>query len=88
MLQQTQVKTVIPYFNNFVKKIPNLKALSESSEKKILKRISHHKNKLNFLSLSETIFPYQKPLSRKEFEPYHFSGTPHPKPTKLYPLFG
>jgi len=37
MLQQTQVKTVIPYFNNFVKKIPNLKALSDCSETKILK---------------------------------------------------
>ena len=37
MLQQTQVKTVIPYFNNFVKKIPNLKKLSKSNEKKILK---------------------------------------------------
>ncbi len=37
MLQQTQVKTVIPYFNNFVKKIPNLKALSKSNEKKVLK---------------------------------------------------
>ena len=37
MLQQTQVKTVIPYFNNFVKKIPNLKALSKSNETKILK---------------------------------------------------
>ena len=37
MLQQTQVKTVIPYFNNFVKKIPNLKALSQSSEKKVLR---------------------------------------------------
>ena len=37
MLQQTQVKTVIPYFNNFVKKIPNLKALSKSKEKRILK---------------------------------------------------
>ena len=24
MLQQTQVKTVIPYFENFIKKIPNL----------------------------------------------------------------
>ena len=30
MLQQTQVKTVIPYFNNFVKKIPNLKELSKA----------------------------------------------------------
>ena len=37
MLQQTQVKTVIPYFNNFVKKIPNLKNLSKISEKKVLK---------------------------------------------------
>jgi len=37
MLQQTQVKTVIPYFNNFVKKIPNLKALSKSNEKRVLK---------------------------------------------------
>ena len=37
MLQQTQVKTVIPYFKNFVHKVPSLKSLSESNEKKILK---------------------------------------------------
>ena len=37
MLQQTQVKTVIPYFKNFVKEIPNLKVLSTSSEKQVLK---------------------------------------------------
>ena len=37
MLQQTQVKTVIPYFNNFVEKIPNLTTLSTSNNKKILK---------------------------------------------------
>jgi len=37
MLQQTQVKTVIPYFIKFINKIPNLKVLSTSSEKKILK---------------------------------------------------
>ena len=37
MLQQTQVKTVVPYFKNFVKKIPNLKALSNSNKKKVLK---------------------------------------------------
>ena len=37
MLQQTQVRTVIPYFENFVQKIPNLKILSNCSEKKILK---------------------------------------------------
>ena len=37
MLQQTQVKTVIPYFNNFIKKIPNLDALSNCTNSKILK---------------------------------------------------
>jgi len=37
MLQQTQVKTVIPYFTNFVEKIPNIKALSKSKERQILK---------------------------------------------------
>ena len=37
MLQQTQVKTVIPYFENFVKKIPNLKKLSEVNDKKLMK---------------------------------------------------
>ena len=37
MLQQTQVKTVIPYFKNFVTKIPNLKVLSLNKEKRVLK---------------------------------------------------
>ena len=37
MLQQTQVKTVIPYFENFIKKIPNLKTLSNTSDKKLMK---------------------------------------------------
>ena len=37
MLQQTQVKTVIPYFKNFVKEIPTLRALSKANGKKVLK---------------------------------------------------
>ncbi|MDB4157575.1 A/G-specific adenine glycosylase [Candidatus Pelagibacter sp.] len=37
MLQQTQVKTVIPYFNNFLKYIPNLQSLAKISEAKLLK---------------------------------------------------
>ena len=37
MLQQTQVKTVIPYFNNFLKNIPNLQSLAKVSEAKLLK---------------------------------------------------
>ena len=37
MLQQTQVKTVVPYFNNFIKKIPNLKVLSKINNQKLMK---------------------------------------------------
>ncbi|OUV61496.1 MAG: hypothetical protein CBC88_00200 [Candidatus Pelagibacter sp. TMED128] len=37
MLQQTQVKTVIPYFKKFIKNFKTLKLLSKSSEQKILK---------------------------------------------------
>ena len=37
MLQQTQVKTVIPFFENFIKKFPNLKSLAKSSDQQILK---------------------------------------------------
>ena len=37
MLQQTQVKTVIPYFNNFLKNIPNFQALANVNETKLLR---------------------------------------------------
>ena len=37
MLQQTQVKTVIPYFKNFLKKIPNFQSLAKVNEAKLLK---------------------------------------------------
>ncbi len=37
MLQQTQVVTVIPYFNRFINKIPNLKKLSIIQDKELIK---------------------------------------------------
>ena len=37
MLQQTQVNTVIPYFNKFIKKYPDIYSLSESTEREIMK---------------------------------------------------
>ena len=36
MLQQTQVKTVVPYYKNFIKKFPSQKKLAEASEGQIL----------------------------------------------------
>ena len=37
MLQQTQVKTVIPYFINFIKKIPNLEGLSKVKNETLMR---------------------------------------------------
>ena len=37
MLQQTQVVTVIPFFNRFINKIPNLKKLSKIPDRELIK---------------------------------------------------
>ena len=37
MLQQTRVKTVIPYFNNWINKFPNFELLANSDEDNVLK---------------------------------------------------
>ena len=37
MLQQTQVVTVIPYFNRFIKEAPSLKSLAKINNKKLIK---------------------------------------------------
>ena len=37
MLQQTQVITVVPYFNNFIKDIPDINSLAKINENKLLK---------------------------------------------------
>lgn len=36
MLQQTQVKTVITYYQNFIKRFPNVKSLAEASQDDVL----------------------------------------------------
>jgi len=58
MLQQTQVKTVIPYFNKFTKKFKTLKSLSKTSEKKILKLwegLGYYRRARNLLASSKLL---------------------------------
>ena len=58
MLQQTQVKTVIPYFNNFTNKFKTLRSLSKSNEKKILKMwegLGYYRRARNLLACSKEI---------------------------------
>lgn len=37
MLQQTRVDTVIPFYNNFIKRFPTLKSLADANEDEVLK---------------------------------------------------
>ncbi len=58
MLQQTQVKTVIPYFKKFTKKYRSLKSLSKISEQKILKLwegLGYYRRARNLLASSKLI---------------------------------
>ena len=58
MLQQTQVKTVIPYFNNFTKKFKTLHSLSKSNEKEILKMwegLGYYRRARNLLACSKKL---------------------------------
>tara|TARA_B100000963_G_scaffold216489_1_gene188799 strand:+ start:4799 stop:5800 length:1002 start_codon:yes stop_codon:yes gene_type:complete len=58
MLQQTKVKTVIPYFNNFIRKLKSLEELSNSSEKKILKMwegLGYYRRAKNLLVCSKKL---------------------------------
>ena len=71
MLQQTQVKTVIPFFNNFVKKVPSLKALSRISENKVLKLwegLGYYRRAKNLHKTSKIIIEKHKGKIPSDFE--------------------
>ena len=63
MLQQTQVKTVIPYFKKWMKKYPTLKSLRNAKYDKVLKMweglgyYSRCKNMHKASQLIESSFP-------------------------------
>ena len=70
MLQQTQVKTVIPYFKNFTKKFKTLKALSKSNEKEILKLwegLGYYRRARNLLKCSQLLEKNYKSKLPKSF---------------------
>ncbi len=63
MLQQTQVKTVIPYFIKFTKKFKTLTALSKSSESEILKLwegLGYYRRARNLLACSKQLIKKYK----------------------------
>ena len=58
MLQQTKVKTVIPYFEKFTKKYTNLESLAKSREKSVLKLwegLGYYRRARNLLKTSKIL---------------------------------
>ena len=74
MLQQTQVKTVLPYFKKFTEKYKSLKSLSTSNEKDVLKLwegLGYYRRARNLLTTSKILvnkFNSRLPESRDEIK--------------------
>ena len=69
MLQQTQVKTVIPYFKIFLNNFPTLKSLSLSNETRVLKLwegLGYYRRARNLLATSKILVKeYNSKLPKK-----------------------
>ena len=63
MLQQTQVKTVIPFYKKFIKKYPNLESISSATEDDILALWSG----LGFYRRAKNIYK-SKEIIKKEYK--------------------
>ena len=71
MLQQTQVKTVVPYFKRFIKEIKTLKILSTTSERKVLKLwegLGYYRRAKNLIRTAKIIDNWKKILGKELFE--------------------
>ncbi len=71
MLQQTQVATVIPYFNRFINLIPNLKSLAKVKDKKLIKLwegLGYYSRARNLKKTAQIIFKNFKGKLPDNFE--------------------
>ena len=71
MLQQTQVKTVIPYFKKFTKEIKTLKKLSSASERKVLKLwegLGYYRRCRNLMATAKIVIKQKKSILPKTLD--------------------
>jgi A/G-specific adenine glycosylase len=71
MLQQTQVKTVIPFFNKFLKAFPNLKKLSKSKLENVYKLwqgLGYYSRAKNLLNTAKIVQSKYKGTLPADFE--------------------
>lgn len=76
MLQQTQVKTALPYFAAWLKRFPSFKALAKATEEDVLKSwegLGYYSRARNLLKLAKEIAklkPAEIPTDAKSWLPY------------------
>ncbi|HCL56370.1 MAG TPA: A/G-specific adenine glycosylase [Spirochaetia bacterium] len=72
MLQQTQIKTVLPYFNRFIKRFPDVKILSEADEEEVFSYwagLGYYTRAANLLKAAKIIVQKKGfPIDRKGWE--------------------
>ena len=67
MLQQTQVKTVLPYFEKWILAYPSFSALAEASENQVLKSwegLGYYSRARNLHKLAQAIASLEKILEK------------------------
>ncbi len=62
MLQQTQVKTVIPYYKSFIKKFPNIEILATAKEDEVL----HYWSGLGYYARARNLHKCAKLINQKK----------------------
>ena len=73
MLQQTQVKTVIPYFNKWIKKFPTIKSIANADEDIILKYwegLGYYARARNFKKACNHIYLKNIDINKITFEEF------------------
>ena len=80
MLQQTQVKTVLPYFEKFLRRYPTLKSLSQAQERTVLKLwegLGYYRRAKNLLKSTKQLakINFKLPNSLKEIKKFPGVGS-------------
>lgn len=70
MLQQTQVKTVLPYFDRWLKRFPNFETLAKAKEASVLK----HWEGLGYYSRARNLHQLAKDLTKRDSIPQDPEG--------------
>ena len=71
MLQQTQIKTVIPYYDRFIRRFPDVSSLAPASEEEVLtlwSGLGYYKRALNILKAARHIVKFHSGIFPEDYK--------------------